>query len=161
MNLEMFQKLAMGAALAITGTACTQDAPRTPEDVARWSDASLWSLELTDIDGARKPLADYTGKVALVVNVASRCGYTSQYKQLQKLHESMKDRDFVLLGIPSNDFGGQEPGTSEEIKTFCTTRYGVGFPMFRESYHPSGLMHRACCAGRILIIMVPQMRIPT
>ena len=130
MNLEMLQKLAVGAVLAITGTACTQDAPRTPEDVARWSDASLRSLELTDIDGAQKPLADYTGKVALVVNVASRCGYTSQYKQLQQLHESMKDRDFVLLGIPSNDFGGQEPGTSKEIKTFCTTRYGVEFPMF-------------------------------
>jgi glutathione peroxidase len=138
MNFDMIQKLAVGAALAITGTACTQDAPRTPEDLARWSDASLWSLEITDIDGTRKPLAGYEGKVALVVNVASRCGYTPQYKQLQQLHESMKGRDFVLLGIPSNDFGGQEPGTSEQIKDFCTTRYGVDFPMFQKQQVKAG-----------------------
>ena len=117
---------------AITGVACTQDAPRTPADIERWSDASLWSLEINDIDGVRAPLSKYRGKVALVVNVASRCGFTPQYKQLQKLHESMKDEDFVVLAFPCNDFGGQEPGSSDDIKSFCKTRYGVEFPMFEK-----------------------------
>lgn len=132
MTIDLIQKLAVGAVLAITGNACTQDAPRTPADLARWSDASLWSLEVVDIDGEKAPLERYQGKVGLVVNVASRCGYTRQYKQLQELHEAMKDEDFVLLGFPSNDFGGQEPGTSEDIKSFCTTRFGVEFPMFEK-----------------------------
>ena len=149
MTFEMIQKLAVGAALAITGTACTQDAPRTPEDLARWSDASLWSMKLTDIDGDQKSLSEYKGRVALVVNVASRCGYTPQYKQLQKLHESMKGSDFVLMGIPSNDFGGQEPGTSEQIKDFCTTRYGVDFPHVPEAAgEGGGEAERSLCFAR-------------
>jgi len=129
---DLFGRIAAMSALAFTTVACTQDAPRTPEDIERWSDASLWSLTVRDIDGKEVPLARYRGKVAIVVNVASRCGFTSQYKELQALHAAMKDEDVVVLGFPCNDFGGQEPGTPEEIKAFCSTRYGVDFPMFEK-----------------------------
>ena len=129
---DLFGRIAAMSALAFTTVACTQDAPRTPEDVERWSDASLWSLSVRDIDGNEVPLAKYRGKVAIVVNVASRCGFTPQYKELQALHQSMKDEDVVVLGFPCNDFGGQEPGSLEEIKSFCSTRYGVDFPMFEK-----------------------------
>ena len=75
------------------------------------------------------PLAAYRGKVLLVVNVASKCGFTPQYASLEKLYERYKDRGLVVLGVPSNDFGGQEPGTSQEIVKFCRLNYGVSFPM--------------------------------
>lgn len=129
---DFFGKIAAVSALAFTTVACTQDAPRTPDDLERWSDASLWSLKVKDIDGKDVSLSKYRGKVAIVVNVASRCGFTPQYKELQALHEAMKDQDVVVLGFPCNDFGGQEPGSLEDIKTFCTTRYGVEFPMFEK-----------------------------
>ena len=75
------------------------------------------------------PLAAYRGKVLLIVNVASKCGFTPQYASLEKLYEKYKDRGLVVLGVPSNDFGGQEPGTSQEIVKFCQVNYGVSFPM--------------------------------
>jgi glutathione peroxidase len=87
-------------------------------------------LKATSIDGAEVPLSTYKGKVLLVVNVASRCGYTSQYEGLQQLYTTYKDRGFEVLGFPSNDFGGQEPGSDAEIKGFCSSRFGVTFPMF-------------------------------
>jgi len=92
--------------------------------------SSFYDIELTSIDGEKVPLRTYEGKVLLVVNVASRCGFTSQYEGLQKLYEGYKDRRFVVLGVPSNDFGGQEPGTEAEIKAFCSNTFGVSFPMF-------------------------------
>src|ERR1035438_10185442 len=76
------------------------------------------------------PLANFKGKVVLLVNVASRCGYTPQYKGLEALYEKYKDHGFVILGFPANNFGGQEPGTNEEIKTFCSAKYNVMFPMY-------------------------------
>ena len=85
------------------------------------------------INGTDKNLADYQGKVVLIVNVASQCGYTSQYAGLQKLYEAYKDRGFVVLGFPANDFGAQEPGTDSEIASFCSTSYGVTFDMFAKS----------------------------
>jgi glutathione peroxidase len=91
---------------------------------------SLYSLSATDIDGAQQPLSTYKGKVALVVNVASQCGFTPQYTGLEKLWEDYKGKNFVLLGFPSNDFGGQEPGSEAEIKKFCSTKFHVTFPMF-------------------------------
>lgn len=91
---------------------------------------SLWDLSAKAIDGAETPLSTYKGKVALVVNVASECGYTPQYAGLEKLYEKYKDRGFFVLGFPSNEFGGQEPGTNGEIATFCRSKYGVAFPMF-------------------------------
>jgi glutathione peroxidase len=92
--------------------------------------SSLYDIEVTSIDGEKLSLRKYEGKVLLIVNVASRCGFTSQYDGLQKLHEGYKDKGFAVLGFPSNDFGGQEPGTEAEIKAFCSNTYGVTFPMF-------------------------------
>ncbi len=82
------------------------------------------------IDGKDQNLADYQGKVVLIVNVASRCGYTRQYAGLQKLYETYKDKGLVILGFPANDFGAQEPGSDPEIANFCSTQYGVTFDMF-------------------------------
>lgn len=83
-----------------------------------------------NMEGQNVSLSDYKGKVLLIVNVASNCGYTPQYAGLENIYEKYKDRGFVILAFPSNDFGGQEPGTNEEIKTFCTTKYNVTFPLF-------------------------------
>ena len=91
---------------------------------------SFYDLTANTLDGAPKKLSDYKGKVLVVVNTASECGYTPQYAGLEKLYESYKDKGVVVLGFPSNDFGGQEPGTPAEIKTFCETKYHVTFPMF-------------------------------
>ena len=86
--------------------------------------------EMKSIDGKPVDLASYRGKVVLVVNVASRCGYTKQYAGLQKLYDAYKGQGFVILGFPANDFGAQEPGSDEQIADFCSTKYGVTFPMF-------------------------------
>jgi len=93
---------------------------------------SFYDLETMTLDGKPGNLAQYKGKVSLVVNVASKCGYTPQYAGLEKLQREMKDEDFNVLGFPSNDFGGQEPGTAQEIATFCKLTYGVTFPMFEK-----------------------------
>ena len=91
---------------------------------------SFYDLKTTTLAGKPAELKQYAGKVALVVNVASKCGYTPQYKGLQALYTELAPKGFVILGFPSNDFGGQEPGTAEEIKTFCELNYGVTFPLF-------------------------------
>jgi glutathione peroxidase len=92
--------------------------------------ASLYDIPLKDINGKDTSLKEYKGKVLLIVNVASKCGYTPQYKGLQAIHEKYKDQGLVVLGFPCNQFGGQEPGSLDEIKEFCTSKYGVTFPMF-------------------------------
>src|SRR5271169_4177885 len=92
--------------------------------------SGLYTFTLKSIDGTPSPLANYKGKVVLVVNVASQCGYTPQYSALQATYEKYKDQGFVILGFPANNFGAQEPGTNEEIKTFCTRKYSVTFPMY-------------------------------
>ncbi len=89
------------------------------------------------IDGTPMPLSNFAGKVLLVVNTASRCGFTAQYEGLQKLWSTYQDRGLVVLGVPSNDFGGQEPGNAEEIKEFCTINFNINFPM-TEKYAVSG-----------------------
>src|SRR5947209_5182591 len=91
--------------------------------------SSVHEFSLPSIDGAPAPLSSYKGKVVMVVNVASKCGYTPQYAGLEKLYEKYKDKGFVIVGVPANNFGGQEPGTNEEIKTFCSRNYNVTFPM--------------------------------
>jgi glutathione peroxidase len=93
---------------------------------------SLYDLSVHTLEGEPAPLSVYRGKVALVVNVASECGYTPQYEGLEKLYETYKDRGFVLLGFPSNDFGGQEPGDPRQIRAFCSTKFHVTFPMFEK-----------------------------
>lgn len=92
--------------------------------------SSIYDFALTDIDGNDVPLAQYRGQVVMIVNVASKCGFTKQYKGLQELYDKYKDRGFVILGFPANNFMGQEPGSEEDIKAFCTTTFGVSFPMF-------------------------------
>jgi glutathione peroxidase len=92
--------------------------------------ATVYDYSAKAITGEEVKLAAFKGKVLLVVNVASRCGFTPQYEGLEKLHETFKDQGFAVLGFPSNQFGAQEPGTNEEIARFCTTTYGVTFPMF-------------------------------
>lgn len=93
---------------------------------------AIQQIPLKTIRGGDATLADYAGKVLLVVNVASKCGLTPQYEGLEKLYKEYQDRGLVVLGFPANDFKEQEPGTSEEIETFCTTNYGVDFPMFEK-----------------------------
>jgi glutathione peroxidase len=92
--------------------------------------ASLYDLKTTTLDGKPADLGQYRGKVTLVVNVASKCGYTPQYAGLEKLHRDLSGKGFAVLGFPSNDFGGQEPGTAAEIQQFCKLTYDVSFPMF-------------------------------
>ncbi len=98
--------------------------------VARADQSSPLTGEVKKIDGTAVDLAKYKGKVVLVVNVASRCGYTPQYTGLQKLYETYKDKGLVVLGFPANEFGGQEPGSDTDIATFCSSKYGVTFDMF-------------------------------
>jgi len=92
--------------------------------------SSVHEFTLKSIDGKTTPLANYKGKVVMIVNVASRCGYTPQYTQLEAVYEKYKGQGLVILGFPANNFMGQEPGTDEEIKTFCSTKYNVSFPLF-------------------------------
>jgi glutathione peroxidase len=91
---------------------------------------SVHAFTVRTIDGAERSLADYKGKVLLIVNVASECGFTPQYKGLQELYEKYRDRGFMVLGFPSNDHGGQEPGSEAEIKAFCERQYAVTFDLF-------------------------------
>ena len=91
---------------------------------------SLYQTELVTLDGEKTTLAQYQGKVLLVVNVASKCGLTPHYEQLESLQKAWQDKDFSVLGFPCNQFLEQEPGSNEEIKTFCSTTYGVTFPLF-------------------------------
>ena len=99
---------------------------------------SFYDLKTATLNGTVTDLGQYRGKVALVVNVASKCGYTPQYTGLEALWREMKDKGVVLLGFPSNDFGGQEPGTAEEIATFCKTTYDVTFPLFEKLQTKAG-----------------------
>ena len=91
---------------------------------------TLTEIPLTTLSGSPATLTDYAGKVLLIVNVASKCGLTPQYTALEAVYQQYKDRGLVVLGFPANDFAGQEPGTNEEIATFCSTEYPVSFPLF-------------------------------
>jgi glutathione peroxidase len=93
---------------------------------------SLYDLKVNSLDGKPADLAQYKGHVVLVVNVASKCGFTPQYAGLEKLYLAYKDKGFFILGFPSNDFGHQEPGTPEEIEAFCSSKYSVTFPLFEK-----------------------------
>lgn len=101
------------------------------------SAASVQDIPLKDINGKPTSLKDYEGKVVLLVNVASQCGLTPQYKALQAIHEKYKDQGFTVIGVPCNDFGAQEPGSNEEIKEFCSSKYDVTFPLM-DKVHVKG-----------------------
>ena len=91
---------------------------------------NIYQFEAELLDGKNKSFADYEGKVLLIVNTASKCGFTPQFAGLEKLYDKYKDQGFEVLGFPCNQFGGQDPGSSEEIGAFCQKNYGVNFPMF-------------------------------
>jgi len=106
--------------------------PASAQQASGGTVTSFYDLNTKSLDGKPGNLAQYKGKVSLVVNVASKCGYTPQYEGLEKLQREMKGKGFNVLGFPSNDFGGQEPGSAEEIATFCKLTYDVTFPMFEK-----------------------------
>lgn len=103
-----------------------------PPDPPKPGAEDLFAVPVKTLEGAPADLAQYRGKVVLIVNVASKCGYTPQYAELERIHKKFRDRGLVILGFPSNDFGGQEPGTSSEIRDFCTRQYAVTFPLMEK-----------------------------
>ncbi len=128
---------------AESATASTTENPTTKEEPMTSTapsplPASFHALKTSTLDGKPANLGDYKGKVLLVVNTASECGLTPQYAGLEKLHEELKAKNFTVLGFPSNDFGGQEPGTPEQIQTFCSTKYSVTFPLFNKVQTKAG-----------------------
>jgi glutathione peroxidase len=92
--------------------------------------SNVYEFTMNSIDGQPMPLAKFEGKVMLIVNVASKCGFTPQYEGLEAVYEKYKSQGFVIVGVPANNFMAQEPGTNEEIKTFCSTKYKVTFPLY-------------------------------
>ena len=133
-----FPRLMLAAILAFLCVAAPDGSAQTKDKGMK----GVYSHTMKKIDGTQVPLAAYKGKVLLIVNTASFCGYTKQYATLETLYRTYKDRGFEILGFPANNFGEQEPGTDEEIKTFCSTKYDVSFDMFSkisvkgEDIHP-------------------------
>lgn len=126
---------ALGVVSMVTGFGAGQAVPPVP---AAPQGKTLHSFKTTALDGSAVDLASYRGKAVLVVNVASKCGYTPQYEDLEKLWKEYKDKGLVVIGFPCNDFGGQEPGTSAEIGEFCRKNYGVTFPMMSKVQTKAG-----------------------
>jgi len=126
--------LAAAGLVALCGA--TVDRPSFPPDVVKApttavapAHGSPLNFAVKDIDGKEQNLSQYKGKVVMIVNVASRCGFTPQYEQLEAVYKKYADRGFVILGFPANNFKGQEPGSDEQIKQFCTSKYNVTFPI--------------------------------
>lgn len=119
-------------AVAPTGAPGAAGQPSQGEAPATKEPSSVLDFTMNRIDGTAQSLAAYRGQVMLIVNTASRCGLTPQYAGLQKMYEARKDRGFVILGFPANNFGNQEPGSNEEIAEFCSSTYSVTFPMFEK-----------------------------
>jgi glutathione peroxidase len=109
--------------------ACSEPPPQDAATLARWEEVSFFDLETESLEGEAFPLAQLAGGPVLVVNVASKCGYTPQYEGLQKLWETYGPRGLVVVGVPCNQFAGQEPGSAEDIASFCKMSYGVTFPL--------------------------------
>lgn len=118
------------AAVSLAGVAYKFGLILNPTPVDPVAEPSIYDFTLKDLDGKEVNLGSFRGKVLMIVNVASKCGFTPQYEQLEAIYKRYKDQGFVVLGFPANNFMGQEPGTDAEIKEFCTTKYGVTFPMF-------------------------------
>lgn len=131
--MKLLMPLLFLSAISLTA-APTETTPAPPTTTTA---PALMDIKLKDIDGRDTSLKAHAGKVLLIVNVASRCGLTPQYAALQALHEKYRDKGFTVLGFPCNDFREQEPGSSAEIKEFCSTKYRVTFPLF-EKLHVKG-----------------------
>ena len=127
-----------GAALMALALAVSLALPARAAFGGTMPNDSFYSFKTQTLAGKPADLGQYAGKVTLVVNVASKCGYTPQYKGLEALYEQYSGKGFAVLGFPSNDFGGQEPGGPEEIRTFCERNYGVTFPMFAKLVTKAG-----------------------
>jgi glutathione peroxidase len=131
--------IAAAALLALASVAdAQQGSPPSGTKETPVAQDSLYQLTTRTLEGQPAELKTYAGKVALVVNVASQCGYTPQYAGLERLYGELKGRGFVVLGFPSNDFGGQEPGTAVEIRQFCSLNYDVTFPLFEKVVTKAG-----------------------
>ncbi len=129
MNIKKF--FSAGLLILLTFFGCKKINSR-PENYMNKADTkTLYEFKMNSIDGNEVDLSQYKGKKVLIVNVASECGYTPQYEGLEKLYETYKDK-LVILGFPANNFGGQEPGTNDQIKSFCKDHYNVTFPMFEK-----------------------------
>ena len=135
---ELAFALSVMAVVAVASSAASLSAGQTPAAPPGASVTSFYDFKIKTLEGKPADLGMYKGKVSLVVNVASKCGYTPQYEGLEKLQKEKGGKEFNVLGFPSNDFGGQEPGTAEEIVTFCKLTYGVTFPMFEKVVTKAG-----------------------
>jgi glutathione peroxidase len=141
MRVHVFQRALVRRALpwllvclAVAVTACRREEAPAPQPAAPSSREApvLYGLRVKRLDGSETSLAQFDGKVLLVVNTASECGYTPQYAGLQAIHEKYEPRGFAVLGFPSNDFGGQEPGNASQIAAFCQKNFAVTFPLFEK-----------------------------
>ncbi len=130
--------IAASAVLVSVGIATLALSAQQPQRATGGTVSSLYDFKTNTLEGKPADLAMYRGKVSLVVNVASKCGFTPQYEGLEKLQKDMQSKNFNVLGFPSNDFGGQEPGTAAEIGDFCRLTYGVTFPMFEKVVTKAG-----------------------
>lgn len=118
--------------LSLLGFNTMKNKPLTEIGGKPVDDISVYDFTMKSIEGKDVPLSEYKGKVLVIVNVASKCGLTPQYKELEAIYEQYKDKGVVFLGFPANNFLSQEPGTNADIQTFCTKNYGVTFPMFEK-----------------------------
>ena len=126
---------ALGVVSLVTGFGAGQAVTAPPEAA---KGRTLFSFKTTGLDGSPVDLSAYRGKAVLVVNVASKCGFTPQYAELEQVWKEFRDRGLVVIGFPCNDFGGQEPGSSSEIREFCTKNYGVTFPLMSKVQTKAG-----------------------
>jgi len=129
---RLFLPLLAAAVAVSSGVAPMQPESSKPVPGQAMPDAYVLGFKVKSIDGKEVDLSEYKGKVVLIVNVASKCGYTPQYEGLQKLYDHKKSEGLVVLGFPANNFNGQEPGTNAEIATFCKEKFGVTFPLFEK-----------------------------
>lgn len=128
--MRMTQSVLVAFVIALGLIAAASAEEKKKDEQPKKETPAVLKFKVKDIDGKEVDLSTYAGKTILIVNVASKCGYTPQYAGLQKLHEQFSEKGLVILGFPCNQFGGQEPGSEKEIKEFCSANYGVKFPMF-------------------------------
>ncbi len=137
-SIAAFRLAPVVAAGLVLSAASLTATPQTASGSKGSAVTSLYDIKTTSLDGKPADLSAYRGKVTLVVNVASKCGYTPQYEGLEALHRELAGKGVAVLGFPSNDFGGQEPGSAQEIAQFCRLTYGVTFPMFSKVVTKAG-----------------------